>query len=152
MSSPATSFRLFYTDTNTLNSVSFFAPDGSALTPQTIADGSSDPAGFKSKVVTFAAASEPLLVTPTFAIPGSPVSLTVKSFRTGVIGFAFNLQCIPPFPLQHKVYAARSCKRHLRFQVAQPAQTTERDKNSLDKLPLRPVFNRFSNSSGSVRQ
>ena len=75
MSSPSTTFRLFYPDTNTVNSASFFAPDGSALTPQTIADGTGDPSGFKSKVVTFAAASEPLLINPVFATPASPVSL-----------------------------------------------------------------------------
>ena len=75
MSSPSTTFRMFYPDTNTVNSAAFFAPDGSALTPQTIADGTGDPSGFKSKVITFAEASEPLLVTPVFATPASPVSL-----------------------------------------------------------------------------
>ena len=75
MSSPSTTFRMFYPDTHTVNSAAFFAPDGSALTPQTMADGTGDPSGFKSKVITFASASEPLLVTPVFANPASPVSL-----------------------------------------------------------------------------
>ena len=75
MSSLATSFRLFYPDTNTLNAVSLFDATGAALTPQTLADGAGDPAGFKSKVITFAAACEPLFATPTFANPGAPVSL-----------------------------------------------------------------------------
>lgn len=75
MSSPSTTFRMFYPDTNTVTNAAFFAPDGSALTPQTMADGTGDPAGFKSKVITFASPSEPLFVTPVFATPESPVSL-----------------------------------------------------------------------------
>ena len=75
MSSPATTFRLMYPDTNTVNAVALHDATGAALTPQTIADGTGDPAGFKSKVLTFAANSEPLFATPTFANPASPVSL-----------------------------------------------------------------------------
>ncbi len=75
MSSPSTAFRLFYPDSNTLNSVVLFDATGAALTPQTIADGAGDPAGFKSKVISFATASEPLFATPTFANPASPVEL-----------------------------------------------------------------------------
>ncbi|MDG4550747.1 MAG: HU family DNA-binding protein [Candidatus Contendobacter sp.] len=75
MSTPATSYRLFYPDSNTVTALALFGPDGSALTPQSVADGSGDPSGFKSKVITFAAASEPLFATPTFQNPGSPVSL-----------------------------------------------------------------------------
>ena len=58
MSSPATSFRLFYPDSNTLNAVALHDATGAALTPQTFADGADDPAGFKSKVLTFAAAAQ----------------------------------------------------------------------------------------------
>ncbi|MDS4028608.1 MAG: HU family DNA-binding protein [Candidatus Contendobacter sp.] len=75
MSTPATSFRLFYPDSNTVTALALFGPDGAPLTPQTVADGSGDPAGFKSKVITLASAAEPLLCTPTFQTPGSPVSL-----------------------------------------------------------------------------
>ncbi len=75
MSTPTTSFRLFYPDSNTVTAMALFGPDGSALTPQTVADGSGDPSGFKSKVITFASAAEPLFCTPTFQTPGSPVSL-----------------------------------------------------------------------------
>ncbi len=75
MSTPATSYRLFYPDSNTVTALALFGPDGSALTPQTLADGSGDPSGFKSKVITFAANAEPLFVTPTFQTPASPVSL-----------------------------------------------------------------------------
>ena len=84
MSSPATSFRLLYPDTNTVNSVVLNDATGAALTPQTIADGADDPVGFKSKVITFAAASEPLFAQPTFAIPGSPVSLYLTRDDAGV--------------------------------------------------------------------
>ena len=73
MSSPSTTFRLIYPDTNTVNSVALHDATGAALRPQTIADGTGDPAGFKSKVITFAAASEPLFAMPTFATPASPV-------------------------------------------------------------------------------
>ena len=66
MSSPSTAFRLFYPDSNTVNAVALHDATGAALTPQTIADGADDPAGFKSKVLTFAAASEPLFALPTF--------------------------------------------------------------------------------------
>ena len=84
MSSPATSFRLFYPDTNTVNSVALFDATGAALTPQTMADGSGDPVGFKSKVLTFAAASEPLFATPTFADPATPVALYLCRDESGV--------------------------------------------------------------------
>lgn len=83
MSSPATSFRLFYPDTNTVNAVSLFDATGAALTPQTIGDGAGDPAGFKSKVLTFAAAAEPLFVTPTFTDPGSPVAVYLTRDDSG---------------------------------------------------------------------
>lgn len=84
MSSPSTSFRLFYPDSNTVNSVTLHNAAGVALTPQTITDGTLDPAGFKSKVVTFAAASEPLFATPTFANPAAPVSLYLTRDDAGV--------------------------------------------------------------------
>ena len=84
MSSPATSFRLIYPDTNTVNTVALHDATGAALTPQTVADGADDPAGFKSKVITFAAASEPLFAKPTFASPGSPVSLYLTRDDAGV--------------------------------------------------------------------
>lgn len=75
MSTPATSYRLFYPDSNTVTGLALFAPDGAALTPQTLADGSGDPSGWKSKVITFAANAEPLFVTPTFQTPASPVAV-----------------------------------------------------------------------------
>lgn len=75
MSSPATSFRLIYPDTNTVNAVALHDATGAALTPQTIADGTGDPAGFKSKVISFVAASEPLFASPTFADPANPVAV-----------------------------------------------------------------------------
>ncbi|MDQ5910490.1 MAG: hypothetical protein QG599_2586, partial [Pseudomonadota bacterium] len=75
MSSPSTTFRLFYPDSNTVTAVSLFDATGAALTPQTLADGADNPAGFQSKVLTFTAASEPLFATPTFSDPNSPVSL-----------------------------------------------------------------------------
>lgn len=75
MSSPSTTFRLFYPDTNTLNAVALYDASGAALVPATLVDGAGDPAGWKSKVITFAAASEPLFATPTFANPAAPVSL-----------------------------------------------------------------------------
>ncbi|MFZ4790828.1 MAG: HU family DNA-binding protein [Candidatus Competibacteraceae bacterium] len=84
MSSPSTTFRLIYPDTNTVNAVNLFDPTGAALTPQTVADGSGDPAGFKSKVLTFAAASEPLFVTPTFTDPASPVAVYLCRDDSGV--------------------------------------------------------------------
>ena len=76
MSTPATSYRLFYpADSNTLNAVTLFNAAGNTLIPQSITDGTGDPAGYKSKIISFAAASEPLFATPTFADPGTPVSL-----------------------------------------------------------------------------
>lgn len=76
MSSPATSFRLFYPDSNTVNALALYSPSGEVLTPNSMVDGTGDPAGFKSKVLTFPAASEPLFVTPTFADPAIPAPAT----------------------------------------------------------------------------
>ena len=84
MSSPATSFRLIYPDTNTVNAVALHDATGAVLTPQTIADGSGDPSGFKSKVITFTDASEPLFAMPTFADPASPVEIYLTRDDTGV--------------------------------------------------------------------
>ncbi|MBK8752362.1 MAG: HU family DNA-binding protein [Candidatus Competibacteraceae bacterium] len=84
MSSPSASFRLFYPDTNTVNAVALHDATGAALTPQTISDGSDDPVGFKSKVLIFAAASEPLFASPTLAVPGSPVSVYLTRDDAGV--------------------------------------------------------------------
>lgn len=83
MSSPSTTFRLIYPDTNTVNAVAMHDATGAALTPQTLGDGVGDPAGFKSKVITFAAASEPLFVTPTFATPASPVAVYLTRDNSG---------------------------------------------------------------------
>ena len=83
MSTPATTYRLFYPDRNTVSAVALFDASGAALTPQSIADGSGDPAGFKSKVITFAAASEPLFATPTFSNPAAPVSLYLTRDDSG---------------------------------------------------------------------
>ncbi|MER2601140.1 MAG: HU family DNA-binding protein [Candidatus Competibacter phosphatis] len=84
MSAPATSFRLFYPDSNTVTSVNLYAPDGAALTPASVADGSGDPAGCKSRVLTFAAASEPLFATPTFQDPAAPVGLYLCREDSGI--------------------------------------------------------------------
>ena len=85
MSSPSTAFRLFYPDSNTVNAVALHDATGAALTPQTLTDGADDPAGFKSKVLTFAAASEPLFALPTFLSGNStatsaaaPLNITSK--------------------------------------------------------------------------
>ena len=72
MSKPSTSFRLFYADTSTVYDVTFHDPSGAELIPSAIADGTGDPPGFKSKVVTFAAASEPLFALPDFTDADSP--------------------------------------------------------------------------------
>lgn len=74
MSTPATSFKLFYPDSNTVTALSLFASDGSSIMPQSVSDGSGDPAGWKSKVIT-TANSEPLFVAPTFQNPAAPVSV-----------------------------------------------------------------------------
>ncbi len=84
MSTPATSFRLFYPDSNTVTTLALFGPDGAALTPASVADGSGDPAGWKSKVLTFAAASEPLFATPTFQDPAAPVGLYLCREESGI--------------------------------------------------------------------
>lgn len=84
MSSPSTTFRVFYPDSNTVTALHVYDPTGAALTPQTLAEGADDPAGFKSKVLTFAAASEPLFATPTFTHPAAPVSLYLTRDTAGV--------------------------------------------------------------------
>jgi len=56
---------------------------GAALTPQTVTEGADDPDGFKSKVLAFAATSEPLFITPTFSNPAAPVSLYLTRDESG---------------------------------------------------------------------
>lgn len=75
MSLPFTDFRLFYPDSNTITALNVYDATGAILTPQTVTEGTDDPAGFKSKVITFASASSPLFITPTFSNPANPVSL-----------------------------------------------------------------------------
>ena len=74
MSSPATSFRLFYPESNTVTAALFHDAAGVALTPASFADGPVAD-GMKSKDVAFASAVEPLLVTPTFSDAANPVAL-----------------------------------------------------------------------------
>ncbi len=83
MSSPATTFRLFYPDSNTVTALALYGPTGAILTPSSMVDGTGDPAGFKSKVLTFPAASEPIFATPTFADPNTPVGLYLTRDAAG---------------------------------------------------------------------
>ena len=55
------------------------------LTPSAIADGTGDPAGFKSKVIAFAAAVEPLFALPTFANPALPVAVYLTRDESGTL-------------------------------------------------------------------
>lgn len=73
MSAPATSYKLFYPDTNTVTALDLFAGNGSALAPQSIADETSPPAGWKVKTIAFASAAEAVFATPTFQNPNAPV-------------------------------------------------------------------------------
>ena len=84
MSTPTTSFRLFYPDNNTVTALALFGPDGSTLTPASVADGAGDPAGWKSKVLAFASASEPLFATPTFQDPATPVAVYLCRDDAGI--------------------------------------------------------------------
>jgi hypothetical protein len=69
MSKASTSFRVFYPNTNTLSALSLFDSTGAAITPSAIADGTGDPAGYLSKVITLATSAEPLFVTPDLRQP-----------------------------------------------------------------------------------
>lgn len=115
MSSPATSFRLLYPDTNTVNSVVLHDATGAALTPQTVSDGADDPAGFKSKVITFAAASQPLFATPTFAIPGSPVSVYLTRDDAGVFKKVLDETTFVPATPGRPTIALTGLSEHLLF-------------------------------------
>lgn len=75
MSTAAINYRLFYPDTNTLNTVNLYGPDGASVIPASIADGAGNPAGYQSKVITLSSPAELLLATPTFSNPASPVAL-----------------------------------------------------------------------------
>ena len=101
MSSPATSFRLFYPDSNTLTVASFNDITGTAIMPASMVDG---PAanGFKSKDVTFASAVEPLFATPTFVDAAHPVAVYLTrndsgTFRKVIDESLFN-QSVPGRP------------------------------------------------------
>ncbi|MBP6582084.1 MAG: HU family DNA-binding protein [Chromatiaceae bacterium] len=75
MSKSSTSFRVFHPDTNAISALALFDATGASLTPASLVDGTDNPAGFLSKVVTFAAGSEPLFATPTFTNPAAPVAV-----------------------------------------------------------------------------
>ena len=83
MSKLSTSFRLFYADTNTIADLDLHDPSGAEVIPATLADGTGDPVGFKSKVLTFAAAVEPLFAAPTFADPANPVPVFLTRDEAG---------------------------------------------------------------------
>jgi nucleoid DNA-binding protein len=83
MSTPATSFRLFYPESNTLTAAGFHNALGEPLTPSNFVDGPTAE-GFKSKDITFASAVEPLLATPTLTDPLLPVSLYLCRNDAGV--------------------------------------------------------------------
>lgn len=85
MSKPNTAFRLVYPDTNTVSALALHDIAGAALTPSSIVDGTGDPTGFKSKVIAFAAAVEPLFALPTFANPALPVAVYLTRDESGTL-------------------------------------------------------------------
>ena len=85
MSKSSTSFRVFHPDTNSISALALFDATGASLTPASLVDGTDNPAGYLSKVITFAAGSEPLFATPTFTNPAAPVSV----FLTRVEGLDY---------------------------------------------------------------
>jgi len=84
MSTAATSFRLFYPDTNTVSAATFFDPTGLSLIPAAITDGTGDPAGWKSKAITFAAPVAPIFAAATFTDPANPVAIFLCRDDAGV--------------------------------------------------------------------
>ena len=83
MSKSSNSFRVFLPDTNTISALALYDATGALLTPASITDGTGDPSGFLSKVVTFATAVEPLFATPTFGNPAAPVSIYLTRDEAG---------------------------------------------------------------------
>lgn len=84
MSQPSINFRVFFPSSNTVSALTLYDATGAVLTPASISDGSDDPAGFLSKVVTFATAAAPLFATPTFGNPAAPVPLYLTRDDAGV--------------------------------------------------------------------
>ncbi len=85
MSKSSTSFRLFHQEENAIATLALFDATGASLTPASLVDGTGNPAGYLSKVITFAAGSEPLFATPTFTNPaGPPVQLYLTRDEGGV--------------------------------------------------------------------
>jgi nucleoid DNA-binding protein len=85
MSKSSTAFRIFHPDTNTLSALALFDATGASLTPASLVDGTDNPAGYLSKVVTFAAGSEPLFATPTFTNPAAPVAVYLTRDDAGAL-------------------------------------------------------------------
>ena len=83
MSKSSTSFRVFHPDTNAISALALFDATGASLTPASLVDGTGNPAGYLSKVITFAAGSEPLFATPTFSNPAAPVSIYLTRDEAG---------------------------------------------------------------------
>lgn len=79
----STTFKLFYPDSNTISALNLFNAAGDALTPTAVTDGTDNPAGFKSKVITFAAAAAALFCTPTFTDPANPVQVYLTRDESG---------------------------------------------------------------------
>lgn len=73
MSTLATNYRLFHANTNTITALTLYDGTGAALTVQSIADGTDDPVGWKTKVISFAEPTEAVFVTPVFLNPNAPV-------------------------------------------------------------------------------
>lgn len=73
MSKASTAFRVLHPNTSSISSLVAYDATGAMLTPASYVDGTGDPAGNLSKVLTFATGSEPLFITPTFANPAAPV-------------------------------------------------------------------------------
>jgi DNA-binding protein HU-beta len=84
MSTPAISYRIYHADSNTLTALSLFTGAGLALTAQSTVDGTDDPAGWKSKVVTFANPTEAVFITPTWQTPASPLPVYLTRVNGGV--------------------------------------------------------------------
>lgn len=84
MSKPSNTFRLFYPDTNALNSAVLHDVSGAIQVPQSMTDGVDNPAGFKSKVIAFATATESLFAAPVFSDPENPVPVYLTRDDAGL--------------------------------------------------------------------
>lgn len=97
MSALASTYTLFYPNSNTITALALFSGDGTALTPQSVTDEANPPVGWKAQHITFADNAHAVFATPTFQNANAPVPVYL-TYSNGQFNVLDNIAFDPAAP------------------------------------------------------